>query len=133
MRDNQFRPILPIIIVFIVINGFSLFGRSLLANWNIDASVLIAGNLVLFLVTCASYILSQRAMKSTNPQVFIRAMYGSFMIKLFICAIAALVYILSFKKDVNKPAIFLCLGFYLVYSFFEVSMLTKLTKKKKNV
>ena len=132
MKENSFRPFLPVIILFIILNGFFITGKTLLEKWNTDPSVLIIGNLVLFLVTFSSFLLSQRGLRSGNPHAFIRSMYGSFMIKLFVCVLVALVYILSFKKNVNKPALFACMGIYLVYSFVEVSVLTKMTKKKKN-
>jgi Ca2+/Na+ antiporter len=54
------------------------------------------------------------------------------MIKLFICLIAALIYIFLFRKNLNRPALFTCMGLYLVYTFIEVSVLTKMLKQKKN-
>jgi hypothetical protein len=132
MQDNTIRPFLPVIILFIVLNGFFISGKSLLEKWHTDQSVLIIGNLVLFGVTLSSYILSQRGLRSGNPHAFIRSMYGSFMIKLFVCVIAAFLYIISFKKNVNKPALFACMGLYMIYSFIEVSLLTKMMKKKKD-
>jgi len=54
------------------------------------------------------------------------------MIKLFICVIAALIYIFLFRKDVNRAALFTCMGLYLIYTFIEVSVLTKMLKEKKN-
>jgi len=88
--------------------------------------------IILFLVTMSSYFLSLRGLRSTNPNAVVRSVYGSFMIKFFACAIAAFIYIMTAKKNVNKPALFICMGLYIVYSFIEVSILTKLSKQKKN-
>jgi F0F1-type ATP synthase assembly protein I len=132
MRENNRRPFLPVIILFIVLNGFFVAGKSILAKWGADQSVLILGNLILFLATLLSYQFSIRGLKSDNPQAVVRSVYGSFIIKFFVCIIAAFAYIMSVKKNVNKPALFTCMGLYLVYTFLEVSVLTKLSKQKKN-
>ena len=54
------------------------------------------------------------------------------MIKFFICAIAAFVYIMAAKKNVNKPGLFICMGLYIVYTSLEISSVMKLLKQKKN-
>jgi len=46
--------------------------------------------------------------------------------------VAAFAYIMMEKKNVNKPALIICMGLYLVYTFVEVSSLQKLLKQKKN-
>jgi hypothetical protein len=122
----------PLILVFILLNAFFIAGKNMLARWGVDQSVLIVGNLVLFAVTFSSFLLTRRALTSSNPHAFMRAMYGSFMIKFFVCAAAAFIYIMSVKKNVNKPALFACMGLYLVYTAIEISSLTKLLKQKKN-
>jgi len=132
IKENKLAPVRPAIILFIILNGFFVAGRSLLEKWNADQSVLIIGNLILFLVTVSSYFLSLRGLRSANANAVVRSVYSSFMIKFFTCAIAAFVYIMMAKKNVNKPALFICMGLYVVYSFIEVSVLTKLSKQKKN-
>jgi len=132
IKENKLKPLLPAILLFIILNGFFLAGRNLLQKWGADQEVLIIGNLILFVVTMISYLLSIRGLQSANPHAVVRSVYGSFMIKFFVCIIAAFAYIMSVKKNVNKPALFACMGLYLVYSFIEVSVLTKLSKQKKN-
>jgi hypothetical protein len=122
----------PFILLFILLNGLFVIARSWLAKHGADSDVLIAGNLVLVFATSLSFWVSQRSVSSTNPHAAVRSMYGSFMIKFFVCIIAAFVYILAAKKNVNKPALFICMGLYLVYTFIEVSALTRMMKKKKN-
>jgi hypothetical protein len=123
-------PFLPIVILFIILNGFFVAGKSMLDKWNTDQTVLIFGNLLLFTVTLISFLLAKRGLKSANPNAFVRSVYRSVMIKFFICAIVAFVYIQITKKQVNKPALFVCMGLYLVYSFLEVSVLTKMLRSK---
>ncbi len=122
----------PMLLFFIVLNGLFIVGRNTLAEWGIDQSVVIVGNLLLFSVNIISFLLSRRAMNSDNPNVFVRAMYAGFMIKLFVCVAVAFIYFTSFKKNINKPALFICMGLYIVYTVIEISILTKLLRKKKN-
>lgn len=125
-------PFLPVVLVFIILNGFFLTGKSMLQRWGADQDVLIVGNLVLFVITLISFWLAQRGLKNTNTHVFIRSIIGGIMIKLFVSVIAAFIYISIFKKNINKPALFACMGLYLVYTFLEVSVLTRQLKDKAN-
>jgi hypothetical protein len=113
-------------------NALFLTGKNMLVRWGIDQSVVIIGNLLLFVLSLSSILLSRRAMKAGNPNVFVRTMYTNFMIKLFVCIIVAYIYIMSVKKDVNKPGLFVCMGLYIVYTVIEVSSVTRLLRKKKN-
>ena len=126
------KPFSPVILLFIILNALFLTGRNALERWNVDQKVLIAGNILLFVITAISFMLAQRGLKSTNTHVFIRSVIGSIMIKLFVSIIAAFIYISIFKKQINKPALFTCMGLYLVYTFLEVSILTKQLKSKSN-
>jgi len=123
---------LPLLLLFIILNGFFLAGKSLLDKYGIDQNVLIGGNLILFAATALSFYVSQHSLSSKNPNASVRSLYGSFMIKFFVIAIAAFAYIMAVKKNVNKPALLICMALYIVYTFVEVSSLQKLLKQKKN-
>lgn len=129
MRKNR-KSFLPIILLFIALNGFFIAGKSMLQRWGAEQNVLIIGNVLLFLITLISFIVAEKGLHNKNPHAFVRSAYGSIMIKLFICIIAAVIYIATFKKNLNKPALFTLMGLYLVYTFIEVSQLTKLLKKQ---
>ena len=87
---------------------------------------------MLFVIFILSFFVAQNGLKNTNPRAFVRSVYGSMMIKLFTCIIAAVIYIAIYKKDLNKPALFTLMGLYLVYTFIEVATLTKMLKQKAN-
>jgi hypothetical protein len=115
-----------------MLSAFFISGTTLLQRWNADQEVLIIGNLVLFVIFLLSFFVAQKGFKTTNPHAFVRSVYGAMMIKLFICIIAAFIYIAIYKKDLNKPALFTLMGLYLVYTFVEVATLTKMLKQKAN-
>lgn len=132
MNPGSLKPLRPMILIFILINAFLITGKDWLAKKGIDQEVLIVGNLVLFAVMFLSFVLTRRSFNSSNPQHFVRAIYGGFIIKFFVIAIAAFAYIMVVKKNVNKPALFTCMGLYVLYTVFEVSSLLRLLKPKKN-
>src|SRR5204863_9443973 len=133
MPKSNAIPLFPIVFFFIILNAFFLTGKNFLEEHGFDQSVLIVGNLIVFLATVFSFLFANRGLKSTNPQAFVRSIYLSIMVKLFVCIIAALIYIFMFRNNLNKPALFTSMGLYLVYTFIEVSVLTKLLMAKKNV
>jgi hypothetical protein len=106
--------------------------KGILDRNKIDAMVLLAGNFILFIATAVSFYVYLRSLNSATPGAAVRGMYGSFMIKFFICLIAAFAYMLITKKNVNKPALIICMGLYIVYTIIEVTSLQKLLKQKKN-
>ena len=119
-------------IFFVLFSGLLVTGRAWITRNDFDADVLIVGNLALCLVMLLSFMVTSRSLESKNPHSFVRAIYGSFIIKFFILAIAAFAYIMAQRKEVNKPALFVCMGLYVVYTFFEVSALFRLLKQKRN-
>ncbi|MGV3528539.1 MAG: hypothetical protein ACO1OO_06575 [Flavisolibacter sp.] len=127
---NRFREFVPIVLLFVILNGFFIAGRGMLERWGASQNVLIGGNLLIFALTFFSFVLAERGLQNKNPHAFVRAVYSSVLLKLFIGIIAAFVYIAIEKKNLNKPGLFTVMGLYLVYTFLEVRVLTRMLKKK---
>ena len=132
MKQNKLRPLLPLTGVFLIVAAISFTGLGLLNQWGLDGKVLGIGNIILFLATVFSYFLALRGLRAINPHAFLRSVYTSIMLKFFICISTTLIYIMIYRSDINKPAIFVCMGLYLVYTFIEVRILMKLLKEKPN-
>lgn len=125
MAKNRFRLFLPVIMIFLAVNAVLLTGRPWLSRLKTDQDTIIVGNLLLFAITFLSYLLAQRGLKNPNPHAFVRSVYSGIIIKLFVCIIAAFIYISAAGANLNKPALFICMGLYLVYTFTEVSLLMR--------
>ena len=63
---------------------------------------------------------------------FLRKAYSGILLKLFACAAAAFIYILAAGDNLNKSALFICMGLYLVYTFIEIRVILKQSQHKKN-
>ncbi len=120
------------VLLFVIINGVAVSLNSRMLQWNVDQDVLIAGNLFLFAVTFISFLIAKKGLQSKNPHAFVRSVYGSIMFKMFLCIIAAFIYISINKTGLNKGGLFICMGLYLIYTFLEVAILTRMLRTKPN-
>jgi hypothetical protein len=126
-----FRPFVPIVLIFAVTTLLFLAVPSLKFLWNMDKRVMIAGNCILFVATFISFYFYSRSLSNNNVHAFLRMIYGGMFAKMMICLFAALIYIMIVKKDVSKGAIFGCMFLYFVYTFVEISIVMKLSRKER--
>lgn len=130
MNKPALRNFFPAILIFLILNSGFLAMMKRLEGWGFAYSVLVLGNIIVFGISFLSYWMAVRGLSTKNPHVFFRWVYGSVMIKLFLLAGVAFVYIMITQKEVNKPGLFFCMGLYVVYTFIEVSALMKVNKQK---
>jgi len=126
-----FRAFVPIVIIFAVTTLLFIIVPSLDFLWNMDKRVMIAGNGILFVATFISFYMFTRSLADNNVHAFMRMIYGGMFAKMLICLFAALIYIMVVKKDVSKGAIFGLMFLYFVYTFVEISIIMKLSRKEK--
>ena len=123
---------LPLIMLFCVVTALLVLGKSQLLQWGVDPMVIIAGNILLFMVSIASLFLYQRAMAHPTTMGFLRNTYGGLFFKLLVCIIAMVIYILADRAHVNKPGIFACVFLYFVYTLLEMRSLMQWNKARRN-
>jgi hypothetical protein len=134
MSNNSVsRSFRPLLLLFIITTALFITNRAWFAQRDVNVDVLIIGNLVLFAATAVSFYLFSRSLGSKNPQAIVRTVYGGVFSKMMICLITVFIYISIAGKGVNKAGIFGCMFLYLLYTIFEVAILMKLSKQKKNV
>jgi cytochrome c oxidase assembly factor CtaG len=132
MKNKAYvRALLPIVALFFITALLILFAAPVLHNRNVDGQVLLIGNNLLFLLTVISYWLHIKSIRTENPHAFVRMVYGSLLVKMVVCMIAALLYG-WLSKTVNKGAIFGCFILYVLYTLLEVKILLKFLKKSPN-
>ncbi|RYY53816.1 MAG: hypothetical protein EOO09_16630 [Chitinophagaceae bacterium] len=131
MNRTNLKALRLLIIIFVILNGLFIASRGLLLKKGIDQSVVLVGNLVLFGVSLVAFLITRGTLENKNPHVFVRAVYSGFIIKFFVVVIAAFGYF-YFADTINKPALFVLLVLYLVYTSVEVSSLLRLLKGRQN-
>jgi hypothetical protein len=98
------------------------------AGFNIG--FLLSANVILFLLSFFAFFIQSRGVESTNINAFIRGVYSSILLKLFVVVIAIVIYILLMHGEVNKPSLFTAMAIYIIYTSIEVIQLMKLARKK---
>jgi hypothetical protein len=132
MNKEYSKLYIPVISLFGILTILFLVFKTQMNSYGIDANVLLIGNGILLIVTVFSLYFHIKGFLHKNVQVFFRSVYGALMIKMFVCAGAVIIYAMMEKKNINKPALFICIALYFVYTFMEVRMVFRLLKQKKN-
>lgn len=91
----------------------------------VDVAVAKGAHGLIWVLTILSYQITLKGFENPNPQASIRAIMAGFMIKFFVIALAAFVYIFLQRKMVNLPALYLTALFYILYTTIEVRLLLK--------
>lgn len=133
MMNPDVRPVfIRLFLLLVVVSAAAYLFREKLALQGADWLVLVAGNALLFAVHIVAFAISYRALRSSNPQAFVRAMYGSFILKFFLLALAAFIYIMVERKSVSKMALGGLALLYIVYTAVEVRGLLRLLNQRKH-
>lgn len=132
VRASPIKVLGPFFLVFFVLEAVFLLSSAVLLQWGIDYRVLMTGNALLFVVTTVSFILYIKGLRSRNPYAFVRVMYGSMLVKFFVCLVAVLIYAMIAKAAVNRNGVFGCFILYVIYTYLEVRTLLRMNRKLKN-
>lgn len=132
MKRFLFRKYIPILLFFILITALILLFWKLLESFGFNIPFLLAANFLLFLLSFLVYIVQTRTVKSISIHAFIRGVYSSLLLKLFIITAAILLYAIPLHGEINLPSIFTAMALYLIYTSIEVIQLMKLARKKND-
>lgn len=120
------RPLTPIHLLFLSVALVATLFHAGLASKGIDAVVLLTGNLILYAVTLLGFRLHRSGMRSKGGTLFLGTVYGAFLVRMAICAVAVFSYGWWKRSDMNWPALFTCMFLYLVYTFLETRALLRI-------
>lgn len=131
MRE-AYNKFIPVAVLFILVNAAVLIFRSFLELHGFGIEFLLTANVILFLVSFFGFIIQTKALNSININAFIRGVYSSLLMKIFIVIIVLGLYLFITRGKVNKPSLFTSMGLYIFYTFLEVMQLMKISRKKPN-
>lgn len=86
------------------------------------------GNLIMCALSFITYFMVIHSMD--RVQSFVRGVSGSSFLRLMVCMISILIYIMLNRTHIHKPTVFVLFGIYAVYTTAETLMLTKIAKQK---
>ncbi|MDQ6888788.1 MAG: hypothetical protein M3Z56_00705 [Bacteroidota bacterium] len=122
----------PVILLFVFVTAMIFIFKPFLESNGFEISFLLIANAVLFLLSLAGSFIQIKGLKSTNINAFIRGVYSSLLLKLFIIMIAVIAYIFITGGKVNQPSLFTSMSLYFLYTALEVKMLMKIARKKSD-
>jgi hypothetical protein len=122
--------ILRLLIIFVTTNGVALFFANWLNTIHISYLVVIGANTLLFLLASTSLYMHATALRNSNPNVFVRSIMASMLVKVMVVIAALFVYLLAAGKSKNPGALFTGMGLYVVYSILEVRAALQLNSLK---
>lgn len=127
--NQQNKAVLPLVILFIVLNGLFVGGSALFSRWGINRDILIIANIVLFLISLISFFIQKKGLATKNPHAFVRGVMGSMLIRMSIAVAAFVFYLMMAGKEVDKGAVFICMFLYILYLVVEVALMMKLNRR----
>ena len=86
------------------------------------------GNLVMAILSLSTYIIIEKQ-KSGRPQAFVRGVSGASFLKLMVCMVSILAYVLLNRANIHKPSVFVLFGIYGIYTIIETIALSKLVRQ----
>ncbi|HTB51728.1 MAG TPA: hypothetical protein VK718_03050 [Ferruginibacter sp.] len=124
------KKLVPLFIVFILFTMLPFLLQAVVTKLGLDKNVLLAANLLFFILGIGTFFIQRKALQNSNPNVFIRSVMSVMMIKMFVCIIAVLVYVLAMSDVYSTSSIFASLFLYFIYLIVEVTMMLKLNNQK---
>lgn len=117
-----------VITVFVVLSAIFFFLKKSAPQFNFP--VLMAGNVIMAALSLVTFFIVTKQM-SSKPDAFVRGVYASSFLKLFVCMVAIVAYVMINRPHVHKPSLFVLFGIYAVYSIVETTLLSRLAKEVK--
>lgn len=121
-----------LVIVFCLINGVGIAYSHVLEDWGIINYIGAAGNLLLAGASAVSYYFNEKAINVQSNHAFVRFVYVSVFIKLIVCLLAVVAYVIFYRPNITVGTILLFFFLYILYSALETASLYKLSKTRSS-
>jgi hypothetical protein len=125
-----YNKFIPVIILFILINALAFIFRDFLHSQGFAIRFLLIANLILFCLSLLGFFVQLKGLESSNINGFIRGVYSSLLLKIFIVIIILSIYLFANDGKINKPSLFTAMVLYILYTSIEVKQLMKISRTK---
>lgn len=130
MKPVFLKSLTPFFVLFFLANILIVVFKSQLVAAGYDIQFIWVANLIIFLLTLLGYFLQLKGVDSANFNHFLRGIYSSLLMKMFIIIGALVIYIAVAGGKVNTAAVLISMGLYLLYTAIEVIQLMKIVRNK---
>jgi hypothetical protein len=130
MTESPSRKTLPLVVICIGVIMLIMIFKNKLVHYGLNVGFLNIANVIIFFLTYFSFLIQLKGVSSKSAHAFVRGLYASLMLKMFVIIGGLFIYIYGFRGSVNVPALFVAMVLYLVYTSIEVKQLMKIARKK---
>ncbi len=95
-----------------------------------QVAALETGNVIMAVLSLITYFLVDRQVEG-RPQAFVRGVYSASFLKLMVCMVSILVYVMLNRVHIHKASVYVLFGIYAVYTFTETLVLSKMVREKQ--
>jgi len=118
--------IISVIVIFIVLTVVLFALKTNMPAFQF--SVLETGNTIMVLLSVVTYLIVNKQMGGST-QAFVRGVYSASFLKLMVCMVSILVYVLLNRVHIHKPSVFVLFGIYAVYTIAETWLLSRIVRE----
>lgn len=123
---------LPFFIVFGLVFILVLVFKDYLVSKDVNTNFILGANFIFFALSIAGLFVQSKGAGSENLNAFLRGIYTSLLMKMFLIVGAILIYLTIMGGEVNRPAIFICMALYFIFTGIEVKQIMSIVRKKKD-
>ncbi len=117
-----------VLFVFVVLSVLFMAVKTYFPEYRFMA--LEMGNLLMALLSLSTFFIVKKQMKE-RPQAFVRGVYSASLLRLMVCMIAVLVYVLLNRTQLHKQSVFVLFAVYFIYTAMETFLLSKIVRVEK--
>jgi hypothetical protein len=115
----KIKHLLPVLFVFVLVNGILLTAHSLLVEQFVKYEFVLAVNVMLLMMSIFNFN-RIRKVDVKNPRALVNSVMIGTILKMVVFAGAALMYATQKKAPVGMPTLLTSMGLYLVYTWLEI-------------
>jgi hypothetical protein len=128
-QPKFFKLILPFFTLFNILNILFIIFSEKLDAIHINHTIVLFGNALFFALALLSLWLHLAASKNPNPNILVRSVMGSTLVKMLMTAIVVLIYTKVMKENKSTWGVIVGMVVYLFYMLLEVKIALRLNKK----
>lgn len=121
----------PVVIAILVV----LVGVTIVMLGSFDpkfhVNALHIANIIMAVLSFAAYSLLNKPTAEGKPHAFVRGVYSASLLRMMVCMVGVLVYVVMNRNGIHKQSVFAMFGIYAVYSATETILLSKTARTTK--
>jgi hypothetical protein len=121
---------IPVVIALLVVlvAGMIVMLGSFDPKFHVNA--LHIANIIMAILSFAAYSLLNKPIAG-KPHAFVRGVYSASLLRMMVCMVGVLVYVVINRNSIHKQSVFAMFGIYAVYSATETILLSKTARITK--